>query len=190
MRCIQLVHYSKRRSIKFPVMSSFGLSRRSFLGLGLTAFWGAAAIYGNRTEESRIYSGKIIGSETIFRACGIITLGKEFYAEVNRKWLLWSYSDFRKWIGNETHKATCTFFTTSFEAYCQKCYLAQVLNSNILPQNIAVGTIWYPTNRPNENHAVNIVFTEQGLEFFEPQTGQFIQISEDTMVRDAMKKMD
>jgi hypothetical protein len=131
-----------------------------------------------------MFTGRVLTQADIRASAGFLTAcGKDQYAEVTTAWLQWAYNDFRAEMSagqfgvvGWDNRAECTFFATSFEAFCQKRYFAQAFHSSIPAPGIAVGTIWF-NETPTTGHAINVVLTEQGRKFFEPQTGKFLELT-------------
>ena len=150
-----------------------------------------------KADEPVMFTGRTLAQAEVRDQAGtFVFCGKLQYAEVNSDWLLWAYNDFRaelsagqygvlKW----DNRSQCTFFATSFEAFCQKRYFAQAFHATIPAPGIAVGTIWFLL-APNEGHAVNIVLTERGRRIFEPQTGRFIDLSPEQFASGYFRKFD
>ncbi len=157
----------------------------------------AFASCSRKADEPVMFTGKTLAQSDVRNAAGFVTfLGKAQYAEVNSAWLQWCYSDFRaelsagafgvtKW----DDRAECTFFATSFEAFCQKRYFAQAFHSSIPAPGIAVGTIWFQP-APGQGHAVNVVITESGARYFEPQTGKFLNLTSAQVASISFRKFD
>lgn len=116
-----------------------------------------------------------IGESKIFIA------NKENYAIVNRDWLEKFHAkhkkEYFKYIGDETF--LCTNFTAKFISDVSEEFSKDSFYSWIRKKatGIAVGEKWYITDI-GTFHALVIVFTENGLEFFEPQTGKFVDLTE------------
>lgn len=134
-------------------------------------------------DTSKIFTGRVYTQVEVINLVGYGYFGKSSYAEVNREWVLSHYMDYRMFLSKKPltvlrwdNKAECTFFATGYELFAQGNFKADSFQSWINTPSIAVGTIWYKLNA-NEYHAVNIMITARGAEFFEPQTGKFIELS-------------
>ncbi len=143
--------------------------------------WGCA----RKSGEPVMFTGKTFDQvEMRTETKEFCLLGKTQYAQVSREWVLWCYQDYRAWMSEGPFgvvkwddRSQCTFFATAFEVYAQRRYFAQAFHNRIPAPGIAVGTIWYVSS-PNLGHAVNVIVTERGREFFEPQTGKFFSLTD------------
>lgn len=150
-----------------------------------------------KSGEPVMFTGKTLTQADVRGAAGAFSFcGKLQYAEVNSAWLIWAYDDFRAELSAGAYgvvkwdnRAECTFFATSFEAFCQKRYFAQAFHARIPAPGIAVGTIWY-TPAAGDGHAVNVVLTERGRQIFEPQTGKFLDLTQEQFASAYFRKFD
>lgn len=161
-----------------------------------TTFAGCSRKFG----EPKIFTGGVISKLDILKEHTIIYSGKHVYATVNREWILWAYDDFRNWLAQGQYgvlkwddRSQCTLFSAAFEVYCQIAFFRQAFHDSIPAQGIAVGTIWYLPNYPidfSTGHAINMIITQNGMEYFEPQTGKFITLTSDQISTAFLKKFD
>lgn len=152
--------------------------------------------------EPQVFTGKELDRNAAISSVGYgVNLGKLAYAQVNRDWILWCYADYRKWIGSGQYgvmrwddRSQCTFFASSFEVYVQMAYFRQAFHNGIKSPGAAVGTIWYLTNPElgfnSPGHAVNMILTQNGIEYFEPQSGKFVILSAEQINSAYFKKFD
>lgn len=176
------------------------MTRRQWIGsLGVATLAAAlGAGCARKQGEPRIYTDTVLSRAEVMNLIGFASLGKNAYAVVNRDWLLWAYDDYRKWIAEGAYgivkwddKSQCTFFATAFEVFAQKRFFAHSFHGSIKADGIAVGTLWYlPSAGAALGHAVNVVITARGREFFEPQTGKFIDVTAAQMTGAYFRKMD
>lgn len=110
-------------------------------------------------------------------------LGAASYAVPVRAWLLGKcYEAFRARYWSEnlntwTIRWECRDFARAFACFAQECWaLTEAFTSD---DGMAVGEIWFipDARKPAEGHAICPIFTENGLEFLEPQTGQLWPIT-------------
>lgn len=147
-----------------------------------------------------MFTGKVYSAQEIqtFFASPV-TLGKQQYAQVSRAWVEWFYADFRAtlsagqfgivhWDG----RFTCTSFTTKFVGDAQMRYFAQSFHSSISAPSIAVGEFWYQPggNWQAPGHALVVCVTENGREFFEPQTGKWVVLTPAEVQASRHRKFD
>lgn len=149
-----------------------------------------------KSGEPVMFTGRVLTIADMVGRAGAGTFGKSEYAEVNRDWVLWAYQDFKAEISagqygvaSWSDRSQCTFFATSFEVYAQKRYFAQAFHSAIPASGVAVGSNWYHP-APGEGHALDIIITQNGTEYFEPQTGRFIILSASQVQSTYFKKFD
>ncbi len=172
-----MIHHRNHYPPLVGVWSFFGLPALVFVVMLAVVLVPSCA---KRTDEPTMFTGRVLTPGDMSRVIGGLTsYGKDSYAEVNRDWLLWAYQDFRKELGagqygvtTWTNRSQCTFFTTRFEGYAQQRYFAQAFHSAIPAPGIAVGAQWYH-DTPTTRHALCVVMTQRGVEFFDPQVGQF-----------------
>jgi hypothetical protein len=138
-----------------------------------------------QSGEPAIFTGKVYSAEQVRTACGWAYIGKTQYAEVNRDWLPWYYAQFRSEIAAGAYgvvkwepDACCTFFASRFASGAQLHYFAQNWNTGLAANGIAVGKRWYTPAGGKVGHAIVQAVTQRGLEFFEPQTGQFVTLTD------------
>lgn len=73
------------------------------------------------------------------------------------------------------NKWDCEDFTSFFKSMAQVCHR----NSNGTAEGLAIGEIYYHQDGASgENHAINVIFTENGPIFFEPQQGLPVKLSD------------
>lgn len=150
-----------------------------------------------KSGEPTMFTGKSYTQQQLRVELGIVgNYGKLQYAEVSEAWIQWAYADFRaelsagqfgvtKW----DDRSQCTLFASAFEVYCQKRYFAQAFHSSIPAPGIAVGTMWF-TPAPGQGHAINVVRTESGVRYFEPQTGRFLNLTSVQIASTYFRKFD
>ena len=107
------------------------------------------------------------------------------YAEVDRDWLLRSYDLWR----SEIHslgvtkwdpRFNCVHFSQHFVAWLQIRYYLQTFHTPGAPADgLAAGVFAYRRQADGTGHALLIVLTQNGREFFEPQTGKFVTLTPD-----------
>lgn len=173
--------------------------RRRLLGvlvsLAFVPIWFGCA---RKAGEPKMFTGGVITPADLNFAFGSAfgSFGKLHYAEVSHAWLAWSYADYRSELSagqfgivDWSSRAECTLFASAFEVYCQKRYFAQGFHSSIPAPGIAVGTIWFQP-APGAGHAINTVMTEKGLEYLDPQTGEFTTLTADQKAGVYFRKFD
>lgn len=102
------------------------------------------------------------------------------YAKPTFGWLLgtfWTYfwnDRTNKGLLNWTRKNDCDNFA---RAYAQAAADCHALSNGSDLEGLAVGEFWYLRDIGGE-HAVVAAFTDQGLVFLEPQTGQRLYLSD------------
>lgn len=147
--------------------------------------------------EPRIFTGKTLTRNEILSKTAVTNFGKFNYAEVNSEWLKWCYPKFKSKIGegsfgvlNWDDKSQCTYFTTAFEEFAQRTYFAHAFHDFIKAPGIAVAAFWYNPAPTGDGHALILVFTENGRQFFEPQTGKFLQLTNEQIKSAYLIKFD
>lgn len=175
------------------------MSRTSFW-IGLVCLLSSLLVFScsRKSGEPRIFNDKVIPVSELLALTGYSVTGKLAYAQVNRDWLLWVYNDYRSWISEGgfgvvkwDDKAQCTFFVTSFEVFAQKRYFAHAFHSRIDASGIAIGPVWYrPDPAVNIGHAVCACHTQNGVEYFDPQTGKFVILTPAQLAAVYFRKFD
>lgn len=144
-----------------------------------------------------MFTGRVLSRTDMLQAISLNTIcGSSAYAEVNRDWLVWAYDDFKAELAKGaygviswTDRSKCTFFTTKFEGYAQGRFFAQAFHSQIAANSIAVGAFWYPVT-VGEGHALCVVVTQNGREFFDPQSGRFVELTQAQYGNAFLRKFD
>lgn len=173
--------------------------RTGFAALALVVL--SAALFlascAKKSGEPTMFTGKTHTQQELRAELGFVgNYGKLSYAQVSEAWLQWAYADFRaelsagqfgvvKW----DDRSQCTLFATAFEVFCQKRYFAQAFHSSIPAPGVAVGTIWFQP-APGQGHAVNVVRTERGVRYLEPQTGRFLELTATQLSSIYFRKFD
>ena len=72
------------------------------------------------------------------------------------------------------NKWDCEDFSSFFKSMAQVCHRA----SSGTAEGLAIGEIYYHKDGDDEgNHAINVIFAENGPIFFEPQQGMPVKLS-------------
>ncbi len=106
------------------------------------------------------------------------------YQPINSQWIEWYYAnEFRpelsKTLINWDQRFDCNRFAAYFAAKAQIDYLKNTWNSWKAGQAAAIGVFCYCIKgNPKNAHALVIVYTEKGLQFFEPQTGKWVNLTQ------------
>ena len=76
----------------------------------------------------------------------------------------------------------CNKFSISFAAFCQTKYFVETFGKKNHSQSIAIGEIYYRPDISRSDggnyHAINIMIVNGEFRFFEPQTGEFVYLSQ------------
>ena len=105
------------------------------------------------------------------------------YAVPTLEWLqgpLWTFYRDRLWSENLDKwsvKFECRDFTLSYMAAARECWALTPGNEDM--DAPAVGDIWFipDATKPFEGHSIAPVFTENGLQFIDPQNNQLWPMS-------------
>lgn len=170
------------------------------IGVSLAAISILGSCAKQKDGEPVIFSGKTFSqAEVRQNFSNLIYCGKAQYAEINIDWLKWAYEDFRAelsqgryGITDWSNRSQCTLFATSFESFCQRRFLIHGWNSRFRTPQIAIGTIWYLPN-PNDaqiGHAINVALTTNGRQWFDPQSGKFIKLTDEQIATIYFTKFD
>lgn len=152
-----------------------------------------------KSGEPDMFTGKVYSSVEVRALVPGATLGKNSYAQVNRAWVEWFYSEFRSKLSEGQYgvvhwdgRFTCTSFTTKFCGDAQMRYFAQSFHSRIKAPSAGIGEFWYHPggNWLGNGHALVICLTENGREFFEPQTGKWVSLTPAETTATIIKKFD
>lgn len=148
-----------------------------------------------------MFSGSVLHFSDLIRNVKArdIHTGKLNYAVVRREWVEWYYKQFRDEIGKGQFGVikwdklfTCTAFTTRFVADAQLHFFRNAWHDTIQyrAESVAIGEFWFQPQPTGPGHAIAVCMTENGLEFFEPQTGQWVNITEEQRTRNWFAKFD
>ena len=98
---------------------------------------------------------------------------KESFMETSKymKWLLSVFNVF----GWEA-KFDCDDFAMTWKMMTS---LRHAKASQGRSEGVACGVVWYVSDKTGNGHAINLVKTEDGWEFFEPQTAEFVKLSDE-----------
>lgn len=104
--------------------------------------------------------------------------GDKSYAEANPEWVKEFYeSEFRPYLSKTLVRwdsnFDCNKFSALFAAQAQLAYMRDSFHKRNPPQSIAIGEAWVA--RPTGTHSLVCIYTAQGEQFFEPQTGKFVE---------------
>ncbi len=105
------------------------------------------------------------------------------YAVPTRAWLhgpFWDFFKARYWaedLDKWKFRWECRDFARAYACAAMECWAATAAASE--SDALAVGEIWFVPDpgKPTDSHAVCAVFTENGLEFIEPQTNALCPMS-------------
>ncbi len=113
-------------------------------------------------------------------------LGAASYHVPTLKWLQGPFYDFftgRYWdegLGKWTRRYECRDFARAYAAAAIECWaLTNELSDD---DALAVGEIWYPPT-PTTGHAICPVFTENGLQFIDPQNNQLCTLTSEQLAQ-------
>jgi hypothetical protein len=113
---------------------------------------------------------------------GIIHFGAANFALPATAWLtgsFWQYFRAQLWnadVDKWQVKWECRDFARAYATLAQLCN-ARTSSSPADTDALAVGEFWYnPGGDRTKGHAINACFTERGLTFIEPQTGNPVQL--------------
>lgn len=103
--------------------------------------------------------------------------GDTHYTQVRRAWLAdfyarWRADLFRKGVVKWDARFDCNRFAGHYVSAAQVEYFIANFHSWTAGQALAVGEFWYLPDGASSRHAVVIAFTDRGVVFIEPQTGQ------------------
>lgn len=159
--------------------------------LSLLAAWSAIVLLifvacAPKADKGKATTGKVISQFGAMAAMSDWSpMVTKSYAEVDRGWLLRSYDLWR----TEIHslgvtkwdpRFNCVHFSQHFVAWLQLRYYLQTFHARgVTADGLAVGVFAYKREPDGSGHALLIVLTQNGREFFEPQTGQFVTLTPD-----------
>ncbi len=167
------------------------IKRRKFLRNVI----GAASIAALSSCEQR-KDDKIVIKENVSNFQIASTIFNEFpnahsvladvaYKTVDVNWMKSQFYDyfrsdlFSKGIVKWDKKFDCDKFAKYFAALIQVKYFVDNFQSWNPGESLAVGEIYYKVGgNDKKGHAINCVYLKNGFMFFEPQTGQFVDLSD------------
>lgn len=151
--------------------------------LGFLLFFSACSRNDGPISTGHVFSAadvKISLSSIATRTLPV--LGDSAYEQLNSKWILshygqWKADLFDKGVTKWDSRFDCNRFAASFASSVQLKFYSLKFHSYTKAQAGAIGEIWYKPDN-GAYHAINIIFTETGIRFFEPQNGTFIELSD------------
>jgi hypothetical protein len=113
---------------------------------------------------------------------GLVYAGDSSYTVVRKDWLVDFYPKYRDrlfklGVAKADDSFDCNHFSYNFVALAQTDYYVTSFHDRIRGDTLAVGLIWYIT-RFGQGHSIVMAVTEQGIVYMEPQTGQFVTLTE------------
>ena len=109
---------------------------------------------------------------------------QQLYNTALHSWVVDTYAEYRSWIGGGQMGVVkwddltlCTWFAASYSVWMQKKFQEYAWYHTTTAKQIAVSIVWYTTDSGG-GHAINSIYTENGKEYFEPQTGRFVHLSD------------
>lgn len=154
--------------------------RTALVGLALFVLGGCA----KQSGAGAAATGRVLTPTDIRMELPAAYAGDTAYAQVNSATLPGYYSDFRQALFDEgvtkwDQRYDCNHFASYYVARAQaKFYLAN-FHSRSPAQTLALGVFWYNQGGIyGRGHAIVAAFTERGLIFIEPQTGQELHLSQ------------
>ena len=108
------------------------------------------------------------------------------YAVVKETAVWDMYCDFWKVLYSQelykwNSRFNCVHIANLFVELCQVQYANKDFNKSPNAEALALAEVWYHPNKnkKGEDHAVVAIYTDNGLLFLEPQTGQFVRLTEE-----------
>ena len=109
------------------------------------------------------------------------------YESPSRKWISGRfYNLYRSWLFKHNRDrwveySDCDNFAFMFMVFASLCHAktmdARKRMGQTVYQGISVGVIFYKIEKTG-GHAINFIHTEKGIEFFEPQTGKWVNLTD------------
>jgi hypothetical protein len=115
------------------------------------------------------------------------------YGCPNSSWIKYNlYRSYSNWLWNQglyewKEYFDCDDYAILFKVFCHICHAKtqKIRQKQGLPtyESIAVGVMYYKSygtgaEQAGIGHAINCIITENGMEFFEPQNGTFLNLTE------------
>jgi hypothetical protein len=145
-----------------------------------------SSLFRNKTLPKGLWTGRVLSADEFRNQLDASSRGcDETYAVVNSAAL----SDYYSWYRRKLHdlglthwdtRADCDDFANLYaDLFNLRLYLGQWEREN-LPnaQGVAVARIHYRPDNQIVGHAINAISTDKGLLYIEPQTGQFVTLSD------------
>ena len=165
-------------------MNKFILVGSFFIALGLGSFF--STIFSGGEPDITFKIGDRYVSPIYYQSLSILFMGAicedETYQPISRAWVEWFYSkEFRPYLNKITpnwqERFDCNRFCALFAAQAQVKYLPATWHKYNMGKAAAIGTFSYTRDDGKGVHEVISVYTENGKEFFEPQTGKWVTLS-------------
>lgn len=141
-------------------------------------------MFNRRSQPPAMSSGKVLPADVVRAQVGPFgSFGDMYYAEASSAALLAFGDDFQAELFRlgVTHWDTrfdCNHFATFYVALAQTRFFVANFQSWTAAQTLAVGELWYRRNGNGPGHAIVIALTESGRRFIEPQTQQFVTLTD------------
>lgn len=135
-----------------------------------------------RTSNAASAGTVLTSNELRMQVGGLVYVGDSSYAVVRKDWLVDFYPKYRdrlfklgvtKWDDS----FDCNHFSYNFVALAQTDYYVTSFHDRSRANTLAVGLIWY-MKQGTQGHSIVMAVTEQGIVYMEPQTGQFVTLTE------------
>lgn len=167
------------------------MNRRKFLTLATIGTLAVNAISGCFWEKKEpIQTQETIKALALFAAGSVhfknayVIISDKSYKSPNTKWLQSTFYKrfhadlFDKGIIKWDAKFDCDKYAKYFTSLLQIDYFVENFYSREDSESLAVGEIYYNIKGEKGNgHAINIVYSNGGFLFFEPQTGKYVELS-------------
>lgn len=140
-------------------------------------------------KPNNIVYGNILTYEELENLTGLkaTRYRNKTYVAVNSDMLYYIYYDFWKimhdYISGWESKFNCVHITSLYVELAQLKFASKNFSYASKAEALAIGEIWYHPDKFKEglDHAIVAVYTNKGLLFIEPQTGNEMKLSDTEM---------
>lgn len=142
-----------------------------------------------KQEGGKPHTGEVIPSSEIRNMLAPLgwqgNYGSQTYAKVDEAWLAGFYDRYRSHMFSAYSvvrwdaKADCDFWAQQYAAHAKAEFFNASFHEDTKAEQVAVGEFWYAPNpaTPHLGHAINVLVTNRGVVFIEPQTGKRVNIT-------------
>lgn len=146
----------------------------------------------SKTDLGKSSTGAVLARQEMIDKTSPVfpMLGDVRYAVVRHDWVVAYYKQFRQELFDKDvvkwdERFDCNHFASYFVSSAQVRFYAENWGTSNPANTLAMGSYWYIKDSKTtlQGHALVMVITEFGVEYFEPQTGTYVTLSANEKLR-------